>query len=293
MAILSIAAMAQFPSRVYLCGPAGPGYATKTWPMYTYTNESGAPTGVYEWVGQLTEGKIKFLYGTSWEPAYVAEVDAEGLTEGTHNMLSRLTYDGEVGDNQWLATAGYYKLTINVSEMTLTVEDGTGLEPVHGNDQSFYPDFLFIVGNGTGAGWSDGNAIATTTSEYGVYTITTTIYGHLAGETHNEFKFLSSQSWDMPQVGPTTAGEEFTGAGTYSAAVFTEGDNKWHNTTTETKEYTFTIDLNAGTMEVVEATPTALKSEAARASVKKMIINGELYILKNETLYTASGARVK
>ena len=66
MAMVAVLAMAQFPTRIYLCGPAGPGWATETWPMYTYVAEDGVtPTGMYEWVGDLNEGELKFLHGSS------------------------------------------------------------------------------------------------------------------------------------------------------------------------------------------------------------------------------------
>ena len=98
----------------------------------------------------------------------------------------------------------------------------------------------------------------------------------------------------MPQIGPAEDGEEFTGAGNYSASVFTAGDKKWHNTTTETKEYVFTVDLNNGTMVAAEATPTGVVNvNDNRVNAKKYLRNGQLYILNNEEVFTATGARIK
>lgn len=253
MALVAIAAMAQsYPKHIYLCGPAGPGWATKTWPMYTNQNTDGTPNGTYEWVGDLNNGDLKFLYGDDWEPAYVAPTNGEALTVGAHTMQDHPVYDDST-DNKWAVTTGRYKLEINVATMTLTVSDGAGLPDKNGDSQMpLYPEHLYLVGNGSGAGWEPANAIEMTTVSDGVYTLTTTIYGRLEEEEYNEFKFISSQSWAMPHVGPVVGGEAFTGAGTYSAAIFTTGDNKYHNTNTATGVYDFTLNLIDSTLTVVE-----------------------------------------
>lgn len=55
------------------------------------------------------------------------------------------------------------------------------------------------------------------------------------------------------------------------------------------------MDLNNGTMVVVESTPTGGVNVDAdvNANVKKELRNGQLYIVNNEEVFTATGARIK
>lgn len=254
MALVAIVAMAQsYPNHIYLCGPAGPGWVTKQWPMYTNQDAAGQPNGTYEWVGNLNSGELKFLYGDHYEPAYVSQTNNEALTIGAHTLMDHPVLDDST-DNKFAVTAGRYKLVIDLTgeNIALTVIDGTGLEDKNGDSQMpLYPEHLYLIGSGCGAGWSTENAIEMTTVQDGVYTLTTTIYGHSASEEYNELKFLSSKSWDKPHVGPTVDGESFTGVGVYSAAVFTEGDKKYHNTNTVTGVYDLTLNLIDSTLTVV------------------------------------------
>lgn len=290
MALVAMMVMAQYPSRVYLCGPAGPGWATQQWPMFTDTTDQGAPSGVYEWVGDLNDGELKLLYGSGWEPGFAPLAADEPLVIGANSIFDRHDSDP---DNKWAVTAGRYRMVLNLTDTTLTVEDGTGLDGKNGEGQVFFSDYLFLVGNGCGAGWSDANAIGAATTAYGVYTITTTLYGHTAGETHNEIKFLSAPNFGvMPQVGPMVDGEEIDGPGTYTAAAFTVGDYKWHNVSTETKVYIITVDLNAGTMVVADpTTPTGL-DENVNMNVNKVMRNGQMIIIRDGVLYDVTGKKL-
>ena len=54
-----------------------------------------------------------------------------------------------------------------------------------------------------------------------------------------------------------------------------------------------TVDLNAGTMVVTESTATALENANVNANVNKVLRNGQIYILNNEEVFTATGVRVK
>ncbi len=220
MAMVAILAMADgFSNRVYICGPAGPGWFTEQWPMFTEVAEDGVtPTGIYEWVGDLTEGQIKFLYGSSWEPAYVATVDGEALSAGTHQMQTRLS--GDDADNKWVATAGRYKLVINASAMTLTVADGTGLDDKNGNEQQFeapIPENVYPIGDATPYGWTPGSSEAIAQTDG--------IFDGVVFLKNGEFKLLHQSDWGA-QYGPVTGNEVIVGAGEYSLCKPSD-DNKW------------------------------------------------------------------
>lgn len=292
MALFAIVAMAQsYPEKVYLTGSATPvGWSTSALPMYNNGD------GTYEYVGMLYNGEygneFKMLGAADWLPSYGPKTGGTEIAAGQNYALEVRENDG-MGDNKFeVPTEGRYHLTLSLVDTTLNVAAATA-EEADKNGAVQALDVIYVVGNGTGAGWDAGKSFAATKVSSGVFTITTTIYGRLEEEKFNEFKFLTTQSWDMPQIGPKTDGEEFKGAGTYTAEIFTAGDKKWHNTTTETKEYVITVDLNASTMVVSEYTPTALEHTAMKAGAKKMMRNGQLYILNNEEVYTAAGVRVK
>ena len=284
--------MAQsYPERVYLTGSATPvGWSTSALPMYSNGD------GTYEYVGNLytdNGNEFKMLGAADWLPSYGPVAHGTGIAVG-QNYALEVRENYEMGDNKFtVPNEGRYHLTLNLTETKLyvdTVKEGEADK--NGVVQAL--EAMYIVGNGTGAGWEAEKAFAATKVSNGVFTITTTIYGHNSEEVFNEFKFLTTQSWDMPQIGPAEDGEEFTGAGNYSASVFTAGDKKWHNTTTETKEYVFTVDLNNGTMVATEATPTGVVNvNDNRVNAKKYLRNGQLYILNNEEVFTATGARIK
>lgn len=221
LAMMAIAAMAQYPTRVYLCGPAGPGWATETWPMFTEVEADGVtPTGTYEWIGDLVEGQIKFLYGSSWEPAYVATVDGEALSAGEHAMQTRLS--GDDADNKWVATAGRYKLVISAENMTLTVSDGTGLDAKNGNEQTFKapaPAQVYPIGDATSYGWTPGS------SEPIVKAENADVFDGVVFLKNGEFKLLHQPDWGA-QYGPVAGGEVVTGAGSYTLCKPAD-DNKW------------------------------------------------------------------
>lgn len=277
MALVAIVAMAQsYPERVYLCGPAGPGWATKTWPMYTNLDANGVPDGTYEWVGDLKEGSLKFLYGGDWEPAYVSQTNGEALSEGVHNMGTRIT--GEDPDNQWAVTAGRYKLTIDVAAMTLTVADGTGMDAVNGDEQVF----LYMVGDGCTTSWNLGDAKSLAITGENIFE------GDFELTGSGEMKFLTQRDFGAALYGPATNGEALNGTGTYTLVRHeSSDDSKFAVSLSGT--YHFVLNLTAGTMVV--SNPTALKNVNDNASVNKVIENGQLVILKNGVRYNAQGAR--
>lgn len=290
MALVAMFAMAQsYPQHVYLTGSATPvGWSTSALPMYSNGD------GTYEYVGMLYNGEngneFKMLGATDWLPSYGPLTTSAAIAVGeSYDLEVRENYD--MGDNKFTVPAdGRFHLTLSLVENKLYVAAATEEEAdLNGVIQAL--NVIYIIGNGTGAGWDADKAFAATKEDDGVFSITTTIYGHNNEEQFNEFKFLSTQSWGMPQFGPAEDGEEFTGAGTYTVSVFTTGDKKWHNTTTETKEYTFMVDFNAGTMVVTETIPTGL--EECKVHSAKRIVDGQIYIIRNEEVYTVTGAKLR
>ena len=223
MAMVAVLAMAQFPTRIYLCGPAGPGWATEKWPMYTYVTEDGVtPTGMYEWVGDLNEGDLKFLHGSSWEPGYAPTVNGEALTVGEHTIIDRPT--GSDPDDKFAVTAGRYKLEINLTgeAFVLTVSDGTGLADKDGSDQQFevpVPEKVYPIGDGTSYGWNPSSADPIEKSEGA------DIFDGVVFLKNGDFKLMHQPDWGA-QYGPMANGEVISGAGSYTLCKPSD-DNKW------------------------------------------------------------------
>lgn len=221
LALAAVSMMAQYPTRVYLCGPAGPGWTTETWPMFTNVDSDNNPTGTYEWIGDLNDGELKLLYGSSWEPGYASAADAEAFTFGDHVVVDRPT--GADPDNKWAVTAGRYKMVLTLSSMTLTVSDGTGLEAKNGDNQHFaaaVPANVYPIGDATSYGWNPGSSEPIAKAEGA------DVFDGVVFLKNGEFKLLHQSDWGA-QYGPVEGGEPIIGAGTYTLCK-PEGDNKWN-----------------------------------------------------------------
>lgn len=246
--LAAISVMAQFPNRVYLCGPAGPGWATETWPMFTYVDAENNPTGMYEWIGDLNDGDLKLLHGSSWEPGYAPAANGEAFSYGDHVVVDRPT--GDDPDDKWAVTAGRYKMVLNVTTMILTVSDGTGLADKNGNDQIFkapVPANVYPVGDGTAYGWNPGSSEAIAKVEGAE------IFDGVVFLKNGEFKLLHQPDWGA-QYGPVEGGEPIIGAGTYTLCK-PEGDNKWFISGVDNlTAFHMIADIEAGTLILRDTT---------------------------------------
>ena len=113
-------------------GNWGDGY-----PNYPMTAVEGQP-GVFTWTGDLYTkdggAELKFRIGKDWERNFVLASDADKFIAPeygkTYNLFFRsMNNNTIVGDNKFLVTtAGKYKFTIDLNELTLKVEDGNDIE---------------------------------------------------------------------------------------------------------------------------------------------------------------------
>ena len=249
MLLATVAMNAQYPTRVYLCGPASPSatpgseWLTEHDPMYTNVADDGVtPTGTYEMVADLKDGDLKLLHGSSWEPGYCPATDQEAFTIGVHTIIDRPT--GADPDNKWAVTAGRYKLVLSLLDNTLTVSDGMGLEDKNGNEQTFeapIPENVYAVGDGTSFGWNPGSADP-------IGQVAEGVFDGVVFLKSGEFKLMHQPDWGA-QYGPIENGESITGAGTYSLCKPAE-DNKWKvaETIAELTPFHMIADVKAGTL---------------------------------------------
>ena len=183
IAMVSVSTMMAHPGRMYLIGNATP----NGWDLNAAALMLTVSDGVYEWVGDLSDGELKFLETPTWMPSYGPSTQGEALASGT--MVKR-EQELQDNDNKYNVSAGRYSLRIDLrgDAPQLTVKDGTGMEDK--GFSSHYPVAIYPIGDATAAGWSLDNAIELTETAFnsGIY------QGQIA--LHNgELKFLHQRDW--------------------------------------------------------------------------------------------------
>ena len=237
IAMVSVTTMMAHPGRLYLIGDATPG----GWDLNAAALMQTVSDGVYEWVGDLSNGELKFLETPNWMPSYGPATQGEALASGT--MVKREQELAE-NDNKYNVAAGRYSLRIDLTgeNPQLTVEDGTGMEDK--GFSSHYPVAIYPIGDATAAGWSLDNAIELTETAFnsGIY------QGQIA--LHNgELKFLHQRDWGKA-YGAKAANAPIADEGAFDIMITDDSnDNKFAVSLAE--ETTYYVTVNAVTNQLV------------------------------------------
>jgi hypothetical protein len=237
IAMVSVTTMMAHPGRLYLIGDATP----NGWDLHTAALMLTVEDGVYEWVGDLSAGNLKFLETPNWMPSYGPATQGEALASGT--MVKR-EQELQDNDNKYNVSAGRYSLRIDLrgEAPQLTVEDGTGMEDK--GFSSHYPVAIYPIGDATAAGWSLDNAIELTETAFnsGIY------QGQIA--LHNgELKFLHQRDWGKA-YGATAANAPIADEGAFDIMITDDSnDNKFAVSLAE--ETTYYVTVNAVTNQLV------------------------------------------
>jgi hypothetical protein len=237
IAMVSVTTMMAHPGRLYLIGDATP----NGWDLHTAALMLTVEDGVYEWVGDLSAGDLKFLENENWMPSYGPATQGEALASGT--MVKR-EQELQDNDNKYNVSAGRYSLRIDLrgEAPQLTVEDGTGMEDK--GFSSHYPVAIYPIGDATAAGWSLDNAIELTETAFnsGIY------QGQIA--LHNgELKFLHQRDWGKA-YGATAANAPIADEGAFDIMITDDSnDNKFAVSLAE--ETTYYVTVNAVTNQLV------------------------------------------
>jgi len=256
IAMVSVTTMMAHPGRLYLIGNATPGGWDWNAALLMLTVEDG----VYEWVGDLSAGELKFLETQSWIPSYGPVSNGDALASGT--MVKR-EQELQDNDNKYLVSAGRYSLRIDLTgeNPQLTVEDGTGMEDK--GFSSYYPEAIYPIGDATAAGWSLDNAIELTETAFnsGIY------QGQIA--LHNgELKFLHQRNWGKA-YGATVANAPVTGEGTFAIMITDDSnDNKFAVSLAE--ETTYYVTVNAVTNQLILAinAPSGIENTMTESTIE-------------------------
>ena len=194
------------PTRIYLIGEATPnGWSLDAAPLMERVSD-----GVYEWVGNLNDGSLKFLSQKDWVPSYGPTENNTPLAAGAMDLAFRAS--GEDSDNAFSVTAGRWSLRMDLTGETpqIIVADGAGLADK--GYATYYPlASIYAIGSATAAGWDLDNAIEMkeTTTNSGMYAAVLNL------KKDGELKFLTKKDWGATAYGATAANTPITGAGEY------------------------------------------------------------------------------
>lgn len=235
--MVSVSTMMAHPGRLYLIGSATPG----SWDWNAASLMLTVEDGVYEWVGDLGDGELKFLETQSWMPSYGPATNGDALASGT---IVKRVEELQDNDNKYTVSAGRYSLRIDLTgeDPQITVEDGTGME-----DKGFsihYPVAVYPIGSATAAGWSLDNAIELTETAFnsGIY------QGQIALHS-GELKFLHQRDWGKA-YGATAANAPIADEGAFDIMITDDSnDNKFAVSLAE--ETTYYVTVNAVTNQLV------------------------------------------
>ena len=222
------------PTRIYLIGEATPnGWSLDAAPLMERVSD-----GVYEWVGNLNGGSLKFLSQKDWVPSYGPTENNTLLAAGAMDLALRTNYEDP--DNAFSVTAGRWLLRVDLTGETpqIIVADGTGLAD---KGYATYSPLasIYAIGDATAAGWTIENAIEMkeTTTNSGMYAAVLNL------NKEGELKFLNQKDWGNG-YGATILNTPITGAGEYDIATLDADDKKFVTKIAAATDYEVIVDVN-------------------------------------------------
>ena len=166
---------------------------TATLNMYPLYRDP-ANNDVYYYTGYFAAGEFKLVREKgSWAPSYG--------TNGT-NLVYRATEGDPDPSNIPVATAGYYSLTVNVADLTYS------LESYDASGAATYPT-IGIIGTATPGGWDNDTDMVQSDFDPHIWHLNN--QGLIAG---GEMKFRANDAWDINWGSDTS----YSGLGTMGGA---------------------------------------------------------------------------
>ena len=239
LSLIMLAAVQVFAGRIYLIGDAmSSGWSLDAAPLMEQTGDN-----LYQWVGNLNDGKLKFLTHKDFVPSYGPTTNNTALTVGTFDLQLRSSNDDP--DNAFAVTAGRYALTIDLSGDTPQLTVANGAELPDKGLSSYYPEAIYAIGSATTAGWTASNAIEMHESacNSGIYNGTLTL-------SSGELKFLNKKDFGAGGYGASVSNDPINGAGVYTLKALDEADLKFAVTLDELTEFDVTANIVAGSLSL-------------------------------------------
>ena len=236
--MIMLAAVQVFAGRIYLIGTA----TSSDWSLDAAPLMEQTGDNVYQWVGNLNDGKLKFLTHKDFVPSYGPTTNNTALTVGTFDLQLRSSYDDP--DNAFAVTAGRYALTIDLSGDTPQLTVANGAELPDKGLSSYYPEAIYAIGSATTAGWTASSAIEMHESAFnsGIYNGTLTL-------SSGELKFLNQKDWGAG-YGASVSNDPINGAGVYTLKALDKADLKFAVTLDELTEFDVTANIVAGSLSL-------------------------------------------
>ena len=236
--MIMLAAVQVFAGRIYLIGTAtSSGWSLDAAPLMEQTGDN-----VYQWVGNLNNGTLKFLTHKDWVPSYGPTTNNTALTVGTSDLQLRSSNDDP--DNAFAVTAGRYALTIDLSGDTPQLTVANGAELPDKGLSSYYPEAIYAIGSATTAGWRTPDAVEMHESAFnsGIYNGTLTL-------SSGELKFLNQKAFGAG-YGASVSNDPINGAGVYTLKALDGADLKFAVTLDELTEFDVTANIVAGSLSL-------------------------------------------
>ena len=188
------------------------------------TRSSG---GIFTWEGITGNTEFRFTVSTDAEwPGYIKESDSQNALEYCSEAPANMD-----GINFSVGETSFYRITANLLELTVTVED-------------ILTETLYLIGDATPGGWSLDDLSEMTMTEKGVFTWTGTLTTNGEG-----FKFVTGRNFWPGYVKATDDPDDMTLR--YSETELSgEEDRKF--TVSEAAEYKVEADLLALTVTVTK-----------------------------------------
>ena len=238
LSLIMLAAVQVFAGRIYLIGDAtSSGWSLDAAPLMEQTGDN-----VYQWVGNLNNGTLKFLTHKDFVPSYGPTTNNTALTVGTFDLQLRSSNDDP--DNAFAVTAGRYALTIDLSGDTPQLTVANGAELPDKGLSSYYPEAIYAIGSATTAGWVPSSAIEMHESAFnsGIYNGTLTL-------SSGELKFLNQKAFGAG-YGASVSNDPINGAGVYTLKALDGDDLKFAVTLDKATEFDVTANIVAGSLSL-------------------------------------------
>lgn len=236
--MIMLAAVQVFAGRIYLIGTAtSSGWSLDAAPLMEQTGDN-----VYQWVGNLNDGKLKFLTHKDFVPSYGPTTNNTALTVRTFDLQLRSSNDDP--DNAFAVTAGRYALTIDLSGDTPQLTVANGAELPDKGLSSYYPEAIYAIGSATTAGWRTLDAVEMHESAFnsGIYNGTLTL-------STGELKFLNQKDFGAG-YGASVSNDPINGAGVYTLKALDGDDLKFAVTLDKATEFDVTANIVAGSLSL-------------------------------------------
>ena len=223
--LAALLAVPSFATDLYMIGDA----TSAGWNLDQAIQMTESETNVFEWVGDLRIGELKFLTQTdAWIPSYGPVTVDEPMVEGEIALLLR-DGDTEGSDHKFkVGACGWYTLIVNLNEepkITVSV---------------FYPETMFIIGPAVGGwSWDDNAQQMQATDERGVFIWR----GNLS---EGEMKFFEQKDFISTAYGAREANTAISVDAEFDLEKLGEEDKKFIACEGE-----MTLVLNLRTMQLI------------------------------------------